>query len=101
MDIFVRDALYPLSYRGTIKKRATGVCPTSNFCSPQCPVAQTNLIPHPLRYCMIANIMRFVKKKREKNPNEKPLKIPLDFEETLKDILQVPPEQKKKKKKKR
>jgi len=37
------------------------------------------------------------KKKREKNPNEKPLKIPLSFEETLKGLLQVKPKMDKKK----
>lgn len=38
------------------------------------------------------------KKKREKPSNEKPLKIPLSFEETLRSLLQVKPKKEKKKK---
>ena len=42
-----------------------------------------------------------MKEQNKKPPNEKPLKIPLPFEEALKDILQVKPEEKKKGKKKK
>lgn len=41
-------------------------------------------------------------KKKTKKPNEKPVSLhPLEFEEALKDILEVKPEKKEKKKKKK